>query len=233
MPPRGPIVIVGGGLSGLTLAQVLNVRRIPNIILERRPRSSVKTYGINLRKWAAEPLSQRIGLEYSSFRKALAVEFPSEEHGRIGSPMMDAKSGDPMVQEDPGCHLTRSEDGYFRARAVALQALLSEGVDIRYDHCADEIAPSDHRAIVRCLNPNTGELEGYVEGAMVVGADSLHSRDWGMIPFHFVCSLMYCSTLAIGMARPAHVSTCDRPTGKEVHEPSPIRRRHWAVYEWQ
>lgn len=51
-------------------------------------------------------------MDYSSFIAAVAVKCPVEDMGRIGSPMMDAKTGDSI---GPGFHLTWLEEGYFRA----------------------------------------------------------------------------------------------------------------------
>jgi len=84
MPPGGRVVIVGGGIAGLPLARVLNARNVPNIVLERRVRQHKTNHGLDLRKWACQTLCQRHGWDYFSFRKALAVDFPVGESGRIG-----------------------------------------------------------------------------------------------------------------------------------------------------
>lgn len=106
----------------------------------------------------------------------MAVEFPLQERGCIGSPMMNARSGDPMMFDTSGFHLTKPEDGHFRGRAVDFVTLLREGVDIRYDCTVEDIAPSDSGVTANCFQDISGNALGLVGGAMIVGADGLSSR---------------------------------------------------------
>lgn len=174
MPPKkNTIVIVGGGLSGLALARVLKAKDIPSIVLERRSRHRKYDFAINLRKQAVEPFAQRIGMDYSSFRAAVAVNFPMEDKGRIGSPMMDAKTGDSI---GPGFHLTWPEEGYFRAQWSRLRSMLTEGLDVSFRCFAQTHLSSSSGVLVKCIDPFTGKALKSVKGALVVGADGLNSQ---------------------------------------------------------
>ena len=233
MPLGGRIVIVGGGIAGLSLARVLNARNIPNIVLERNKCGNRIDYGLNLRRWACQPLCERLGWDYSSFRTALAGDFPVGERGRIGSPMIDAKSGDPVVLEPSSFNPTAPEDGYFRGRFQHLRALLSDGVDIRYGCCAHKIFPTTSGAIVECIGGQDNQALGSFEGTLVVGADAMNSTSERMYSFILLCWLKsYFSTQAVAAAKACPVHACHRTSGSEVYEPSAIRLGSWSVYEW-
>ncbi len=103
----------------------------------------------------------------------MAVSFPMEDKGRIGSPMMDAKTGDSI---GPGSHLTWPEEGYFRARWSRLRPMLREGLNVSFRCFAQTYFSSSSGVLVQCIDPFTGKALESVNGDLVVGADGLNSQ---------------------------------------------------------
>ncbi|MCJ1436194.1 hypothetical protein MMC27_005572 [Xylographa pallens] len=141
MPVTGLIVIVGGGIAGLSLARVLKARNIPSIVLERLDYASkMKDYVIGLRKWAYEPLSQRMGMHHSEFRARTAVDALTGGTGNIERPLLNGRTGDPM-KHPPKLALTTEEDGYYRASHARVQEILYQGLDVRLNHDVQALVP--------------------------------------------------------------------------------------------
>ncbi|MCJ1388521.1 hypothetical protein MMC18_001368 [Xylographa bjoerkii] len=190
MPPKGPIVVVGGGIAGLSLARVLKARNIPSVVLEQLPAAPrVKDRGIGLRKWAYGPLLLRIGISSSDFRAVTAVDALTGGLVVINRPLLDGRSGDTM-EGAPNPSLTTEEDGYYQASRASVRSLLFKELDIRTNHLVRAFNAEEDNVKVSCEHPVHGRTLDVVEGAMVVVADSAVSDarwDMGMhhLPWYF------------------------------------------------
>ncbi|MCJ1294719.1 hypothetical protein MMC34_006277 [Xylographa carneopallida] len=176
MPAKGPIVIVGGGIASLSLARVLKARKIPSIVLERLGHASrIKDYGMGLRKWAYEPLSQRMGISASEFRARTAVDALVGGLGNIGRPLLNGRKGDP-VEGESRSDLTTAEDDYYQASYAKVQDLLCQGLDVRMDHDVQALTPMANVARVLCRQNMVKSTLEIIEGPIVVVADGQYSN---------------------------------------------------------
>lgn len=152
---NGPIRIIGAGIAGLVLGRCLLRRAIPAVIYEResfQPAVNRHTYGTTLHRSAFEPLLEILDLDETHFRRLVAVDA-----GLGGVGFVDSQHN----------------NAFLRANRRRLEALLREGLDIRWEH---EVAG---------FIPSTGSGEDIVvgfsngvetHGRLVVGADGAHSR---------------------------------------------------------
>lgn len=111
---RSPIVIIGGGIGGLTLGRCLHRYGVPFRIYDQSPGSSRHNYGITLQLRSCEHLSEVIRTPVRELRRALAVDRAYEDN-RTGIPCPDQSSS-------------------LRANRFALETLLSRPVEEHIKH---------------------------------------------------------------------------------------------------
>lgn len=154
----GRVVIVGGGIGGLTLAIALGRAGIPCVLLEREPAPSATGSGLGLWGRAVGEL-EGLGLARALERRSVAIERAQirDPNGRV---LLDL---DLLGSSPPTRFLRRAE----------LHALLHESLppscELRLGARCTGIAGDDRGASATLA---TGE---HVPGDLVVGADGLRS----------------------------------------------------------
>ncbi|MCJ1379174.1 hypothetical protein MMC17_002274 [Xylographa soralifera] len=200
MPAKGPVVIVGGGggIAGLSLAQVLKAQNIPSIVLEQLGNiSRIKDHGLGLRIWAYEPLSQRMGMHHSEFRARTAVDALTGGTGNIERPLLDGRTGDPM-ESAPKPAVTTEEDGYYQASYARVREILYQGLDIRLSHDVRELVPQARIVKVLCGHNMMNATLDSIKGPMAVVADGDFSNYSTMGYGHAQSSMVFSLTAITG-----------------------------------
>lgn len=154
--PQQPISIIGAGIGGLTLARCLRNRGIPSIIYEKMPCATRHHHGITLHASSYRPLLGFLNLDETTFRRRVAVDGAAGGSGHINpQTMMIAGSTNPHS---------------FRAHRGRLEQLLGEGLDIKWEHCVEQVEQTPSSTVLRFQDGRK------VEGGCVIGADGPHSR---------------------------------------------------------
>lgn len=90
-----PILIIGAGLAGVTLARILTAHGIPNIVFEASGPERSQGFAISLRKWAYEPLLASLGhLPVRQLTRAVALDRARGGHGWLDLALRNNATGD-------------------------------------------------------------------------------------------------------------------------------------------
>ncbi|RKO93869.1 hypothetical protein BDK51DRAFT_6184, partial [Blyttiomyces helicus] len=156
------VLIVGAGLSGLSLARSLASRGVPFKLFDAWPESRRPGYSLTLHPASLSPLLETLRAEPATFRASVAVAGT----GNLGG-IVDALTGEPVGSATGGV------PGSFRANRFRLREWLREGVEVRFDHKLVGLEAAGRftsgGVIAKFEN---GES---VEGCLLVGADGVHS----------------------------------------------------------
>lgn len=149
-----PIAIIGAGLSGLTLSRALKSKGISSVLFEKGDAKVRGHYAITLHPWAYQPLMKLLDMDELTFKEAVAVD---QNVGGFGKMHESA----------------RPEEGSFRVHRGALERLLAEGADIRWEHRLLD-TPENARD---SNNSNLLRFQGQqdVSADIIIGADGVHS----------------------------------------------------------
>jgi len=175
------IVIVGGGVAGLTLAGHLRTRGMTPIVVERVPEYGRVGFWIGLYPFSANTL-----------RETGAFERYAEESLQIGDYVMHSSDGGELQRLSLADTLA-GVGGYMgalhRADLIDLLLTAAEGSELRM---GTTVAGLDDQGDTVGVTLSTGET---VEADLVVGADGIHSQtratllgdlgldDWGYTAF--------------------------------------------------
>ncbi|KAH7323464.1 FAD-binding domain-containing protein [Rhexocercosporidium sp. MPI-PUGE-AT-0058] len=124
MTPKHPIIIIGGGVVGLTLAQALKKNNIPFEIYERDTQIDRSTgWGITIH-WALPAL--RTCLSPELYERLATIQVDPQQGIRDTGRFLflDLATAEPVYQIPPSERL--------RVNRLKLRALLAEGVDVRW-----------------------------------------------------------------------------------------------------
>ncbi|KDQ21613.1 hypothetical protein BOTBODRAFT_168852 [Botryobasidium botryosum FD-172 SS1] len=159
------ILIVGAGLGGLTLAQVLRKYSIPFTIYERdaSPQSRLG-WSLTL-STIISPLLAAVPQEDKPPLSDIAVTHTFGKTGSEGMILMNAYTGKVFAKDvtKPGGHL--------RVSRAALRDWLSIGVDIQWDKRVVEWNTTEDGGVEVVLSDGTRE-----RGSALVGADGVQSH---------------------------------------------------------
>ena len=147
-----PVLVIGAGFAGLTLARTLLAQRIPVRIFDSRPQLRKHSYGVTLLSWAYKPLASMLNLgSETNLRRSTATDCAV---GGLGVINLSRK------EEQP--------DSYRCSRSK-LSTLLAQGVDVEFNSKLESIQSSSTGVVVRFESGKTAE------GILAVGADGVHS----------------------------------------------------------
>ena len=83
MASAQPVLVIGSGICGLSLARTLKSFNIPVRVFEQAAETSSQGYGIALRSWAYQPLLDRLGLSSKDLKAAAATDCKIGGNGHI------------------------------------------------------------------------------------------------------------------------------------------------------
>ena len=183
-----PILVIGAGVAGLSLARTLLAHSVPVRIFDKLPQLRKHSYGITLLPWAYEPLIRALQLGTAAeLKRATATDAAVGGLGNINPLGAYARSASDSVSSDAQS---------YRCGQSKLSEYLAKGVEVEYSSKLESISCTDTGVLVQFEDNKTAE------GSLVVGADGVHSA--GQITF--ACVKCECSQLT----KRAHTSevTC-------------------------
>lgn len=169
-----PFLIVGAGLSGLSLAALLAHKQVPFIVLEASSRhDKTQGYGITLRRWAYEPIIRAllVGDDFAgaveAFKRHVAVDAEIGGIGRIEAGIVDAATGEPLVPD-----MARGDEGHIRANRGRMREWLIQRAgdgNVRWEARVTDVRTDDDGVAAM--------IEGgeEIRGRCIVAADGVHS----------------------------------------------------------
>lgn len=163
MPSDLPVLIIGAGIVGLTLAQSLRKASIPFIIFERDLSSCSHTEGWGLTiHWALSAFQECLPHDMVEQLQDIQVdrEVGRNDTGRFL--FLDLKTGKPKFAIPPSKRL--------RIHRGKLRTMLQQDVDVRWGKTFRSFEQREG-SIVACFEDGTS-----IEGALLVGADGSSSR---------------------------------------------------------
>ncbi|KAM0463099.1 hypothetical protein ACHAPV_003225 [Trichoderma viride] len=171
MAAKNPVIIIGAGIAGLSLARVLQENGIQVSVYESSSRSAAQGYGITLRSWAYGPLVDKLGINLDEFRSAVATDGSVGGTGEINPTMHDALTGKPLIEASPS--QTGSPEGeFFRANRNRLREFLLRGVDCHFDYQLVSLDIDEGEELLNARFANGA----VVTGSLVIGADGVFSK---------------------------------------------------------
>ncbi|TKW55870.1 hypothetical protein CTA1_11757 [Colletotrichum tanaceti] len=165
---KKPILIIGGGIAGLTVARILNQREIPCIVFERSALHATQGYAITVRDWAFNPLLAALGgVPVKAFQEQVAVDRLLGGSGWVDLTFRANATGESLFNPEPP--RAGDEAALFRANRSMLLVWLGIGVEVR--HGLRLTAVKGHPGNVTAVFDSGEE----VTGSMIVAADGVHS----------------------------------------------------------
>lgn len=167
---RTHVIIIGGGIGGLCLAQGLKKNGIPFTVFERDPTPNYRTQGYRLRINSSGYEALKANLSPANFE----VFLRSTGHFQPGFKYLDAHTGESANENAAFSHKATKIDHVFSADRAMLRSLLLTDLsdfEIQFGHAFRryDVLPNG-RVEVMFENGRT------VEGSVLVGADGTTSR---------------------------------------------------------
>lgn len=164
-----PILVIGGGLSGLTVARLLTRHDIPVIVFEKSSRGRSQGHGITVRDWAFEPLLQEMGgaLTIEDLQRAVATDRGVGGTGWVDLSFRNNSNGETLFNPEPVA--AGQKTALFRANRSALRDWLEEGLEVKYEHKLERLEGSPGQVKA------TFENGAVYNGILLVAADGVHS----------------------------------------------------------
>ncbi len=179
-----PVLIIGAGLAGLSLAKVLRRHGIPVAVFESSSSDRTQGYGITIRQFAYDPLLKELDRSSEELKRASATDREVGGLGMIDSTLRDVYTGETLVNAPPARKGAEEQD-YYRANRNALRSWLGEGCDIHFNHKLVSFRVDKEAETV------TAEFQNgkSVVGCLLVAADGIHST--GQLNHNYPAFLLY------------------------------------------
>ena len=218
------VLIIGAGLSGLTLGRLLTNAGISNIVFEASPPERRQGFSITLRGWGYEALLSALGdVPLSTLRKGVASDRLIGGAGWLEHARLNNSTGEVLIAQDS------NPVAAFRANRNALRQWISdcgeEGMDIRYNHRLKSFQSKPSGVHVEFENG------ARFSGSLLVAADGVHSTGKSMVALE-CASVSYADRLQFGskFSRTSTLKSCppwSTTVSSQSHATSsPGRLRH-------
>lgn len=160
-----PVLIIGGGIIGLTLAQALRYRSIPFEIYERDAHATARGPGWGLTiHWALAIFKHLVPESVLQRLPDAMVDPDAVARGEKGSFVFyDARSGEALFTIPPSERL--------RLRRESLRSILMPDIDVHWSKSFSYVSKSKDEVIAHFDDGTTS-----VAGSIVVGCDGANSR---------------------------------------------------------
>jgi 2-polyprenyl-6-methoxyphenol hydroxylase-like FAD-dependent oxidoreductase len=165
-----PLLIIGGGISGLTLALNLHEAGIPCRIFEAAPAFRPLGVGLNLLPHAVREL-WRLGLEPALAARAVETREMSY-YNRYGQFIFSEPRGRFAGYAWPQFSIHRG--ALHQVLIDAVEARIGRGAIVMTHKCV-AVEQDELGATARFADATTGKLLGSVTGSAVLGCDGVHS----------------------------------------------------------
>ena len=172
-PDQSPVLIVGAGLAGLSLAAVLHKNDIPYLVFEVSPRTRSQGHGVTLYPWAYLPLSKALHIAPEELRSAVATDSAVGGLGAVDLAVLDVYIGG-VLQREIGTSTPDASEiaGPFRANKRAMRDFFLERIDTSKVFWEWKLRSSRIHGKRVTAEFENGEN---IEGRLLVAADGLHS----------------------------------------------------------
>ena len=171
--PKPPILIVGAGLSGLSLAAILQKSDVPYMVFDSSTRQRTQRHGITLHPWAYSPLLSALDVKLEELRSAVAVDSAIGGSGRVDTAMRDVYTGKILDSEIKALQSQASHHAKpLRAKKSLMRDFLLDKLDtskLYWDWKLKSIRHGDESVVAEFDNGKT------MVGRFLVAADGLHS----------------------------------------------------------
>lgn len=164
----GKVLIVGGGLAGLTLANVLQHHDIPYQVFERDAGPDARDQGFSLNvHFCLEPLGKSINpVKFAKFGRSCAVDPERPESTELR--LVDGRTSKVLHEPFRGNDLNQKPEMYRVCRS-RLRSWLMEGIDVQWNKQIDHYTATPEK--VRITFTDGTEATG----SILVGADGINS----------------------------------------------------------
>lgn len=165
-PKRSPVLIIGGGIIGLTLAQALRSRSIPFEVYERDDHAASRGPGWGLTiHWALAIFKMLLPESVLTRLPDAYIDPEAVARGEKGSFIFyDALTAKPLFIVPPSERL--------RLRRESLRSILMPDIDILWSKSFSYAAWTDSGEVIAHFEDGTTSLPG----SILVGCDGAHSR---------------------------------------------------------
>lgn len=155
-----PVLIIGAGFAGLSLARTLLSQNIPVRVFDSSPHLRKHSYGITLLSWAYEPLASSLSSSsVIDLKRSTATDSAVGGLGVLNLPTSSLLS----------ISTTEEQQDSYRCSRSKLTELMAQGVDVEFNCKLESIHSSSRGVFVRFKGGETAE------GILAVGADGVHS----------------------------------------------------------
>lgn len=164
-PPKPHILIVGGGITGLVLAQALKKNGINFTVFERDPHVSSRGRGWGLTiHWSLDIFISLLPQNIVDKLPETYVDPEASQRGENGNFLFfDLRSGETRWKVPPNKRIRVSRE--------RLRALLLEGLDVEWSRTLDSISTPATNAVTAHFTDGTSAT-----GTLLIGADGSRSR---------------------------------------------------------
>lgn len=164
---RGSVLVVGGGIGGLSAAIALQLKGYQTTVAELKPDAHSSVYGVGI----IQPVNALRALDMiGCARDCIAAGYSAKAWGSLY-----ATDGS-FIREMPGTRIEGTDlppmNGLTRPRLheILTSHALASGAVIRYSTTFSELKPDDHGIDVTFDDGSAGRFD------VVVGADGVHSK---------------------------------------------------------
>ena len=164
-----PILIIGGGIAGLSLACTLHQRNVPFEVVESLAQDHSTGYGISLLPWAWEPLLDALGKDAHELQRKTSTDSPVGGTGYIDTCAYNGYNGQKLLDLGE----KNLKHGAFRANRVLLRRFFLEGLPeskIHFETTLKSFKREDDGSILATFTNGTT-----VRGKLLVAADGVKS----------------------------------------------------------
>ncbi|KAK4504433.1 hypothetical protein PRZ48_005349 [Zasmidium cellare] len=165
-----PVLIVGAGIAGLTLARLLQNAGIANIVFEQSGRERAQGFSISLRDWGFEALLNALDdASLTALQRCVAPDRNLGGSGELDQLMRDNSTGNVIITPDASQLQT-----VVRANRNALRDWISDcgedELDIRYNHKLKTIQGTLGNVVATFQNGSKHR------GSVLIAADGVNSQ---------------------------------------------------------
>ena len=156
------IIIIGAGLSGLTLARYLQAHHVAFRIFDQSDAQRPQGYGLTMRRKAIDALLSVLGISETDFRVAVSVD---RNEGAIFPHLTDTVTGE-MTDNSTYSPAVVKE---FRSNRRRLRLLIQGDLYTEFNHKLISVE-EENDAIIACFANGVR-----VSGDLLVAGDGVHS----------------------------------------------------------